>query len=63
MERTITIADAHSQNKPKHSFVLEMTGGSPWYAHVWIEDQGYTIYKNDDSDEISIELQEDSFAI
>ena len=53
--RKITIANAHSQNEPTQTIELEMEGGSPWYAYVWIDDKGYTIYRHGETGKISIE--------
>jgi len=42
--RKITIANAHSSNKPTQVMELEMSGGSPWFTYVWIGDKAFTIY-------------------
>ena len=54
MEKTITIADAHSQNEPTQSFKLPITGGSPWYGYLWIDDKMFTIYKDGETGKISM---------
>lgn len=34
----------HSYEKP-HKLEVELQGGSPWFAYIWIDDVCYTIYK------------------
>jgi hypothetical protein len=43
MERKLTITDAHSENRPKQKFDVELMGGCPWFAYIWINDVCYTI--------------------
>lgn len=43
--RSITIADARSDHKPKKKITLELEGGSPWFTYVWIDDQLYVLTK------------------
>lgn len=50
--REIIIADAHSTKNPAQTIKLEMSGGSPWFAYVWIGDKLFTIY--DDNGKISV---------
>ena len=54
MDRTFTIADAHSKNEPAQRIELPANGGSPWYAYVWINDELFTIFKDDTTDEITV---------
>jgi len=43
MTKNLTIADAHSHNKPKQTLTIELYGGSPWFGYVWINDVCYTV--------------------
>ena len=42
-KRELKIADAHTQNQPKQVLKIELSGGSPWYGYVWINDVCYTV--------------------
>jgi len=41
----ITIANAHSSKNPDKKIELELEGGNPYFAYIWIDDVVYTIYK------------------
>ena len=45
MKRKLIIADAHSENGPKTTCEIELSGGAPWYGYVWINDVCYEIIK------------------
>ena len=43
MKRELIIADAHSENGPKTTCKIELSGGAPWYGYAWIDDVCYEI--------------------
>jgi len=45
MTKEIIIAESHSQQKPKQKIVLNLEGGSPWFAYIWIDDECYVLTK------------------
>ncbi len=55
MTRTVTIATAHSNHQPASSMRIEMDGGDPWFADIWINDERFTIYRDDETEKISVE--------
>jgi hypothetical protein len=36
--KRITIADRHSENNPRNKMTLELQGGSPYFAYIWVND-------------------------
>lgn len=49
MARLLTIADAHSTNRPKQKVTLQMEGGDPWFAYIWINDTCFSVTRRDGS--------------
>ena len=47
MARFVTIADEHSRQRPKQFMTIELEGGDPWFAHIWINDECYCISRYD----------------
>jgi len=56
MSRIVTISTDHSTKHTEKTEVirLEMSGGSPWFAYVWIDDVCYVIRKKDTGRTFSI---------
>ena len=57
--KTLTISTAHSENfkKKDQKIELEVTGGSPYYGYVWINDVMHTIYLTQTDSEDIIEIK------
>lgn len=55
MEKTLTIANAHSQNQPTEFLTLDLTGGSPWFTYVWLNDFCFTVVVNGETGKVTIE--------
>jgi len=49
MGKTIRICTDHStkHTEKTEKIDIEMMGGSPWFAYLWIDDVCYTIRKKD----------------
>ncbi len=52
--RTVTIADQHSKNSPEQALTVEMSGGDPWYAYVWVDDVMHLVTRDDDTGIVEI---------
>lgn len=53
--KVLRITDAHSINKPKQEIVIELSGGSPWYGYIWLNDEIFTVYLNGETGKVTIE--------
>ena len=62
MQKEIIIADAHSQNKPKQTMKLELSGGSPWFGYLYIDDVLFAVYKHGVTGKISIKRPSSALA-
>jgi len=51
MTKLIKIATEHSTHHTEktQAIHLEMAGGSPWFAYLWIDDVCYTVRKKEKS--------------
>jgi len=57
MKRTVTIADAHSANNPTQKLTIPLSGGSPWFGAVWINDVCYVVEIDGVTGKLSIKLE------
>ena len=53
--KTLLIADAHQQNEPKQQVSINMSGGSPHYAYIWLNDEPFTVYIDGETGQITVE--------
>lgn len=49
MAKYFTVADKHSEHNPKNRARIELQGGSPWFAYIWLDDELYVISKGERS--------------
>jgi len=51
MEKFVTISKKHSKytKSSDEKLVIELQGGSPWFAYIWIDDKIYTLTKGERS--------------
>jgi len=54
MQKKITIAKEHSSRNPKGKLEIELSGGSPWFAYIWIDDKCYTVTLRERSVQIKL---------
>lgn len=45
MVKKLIITEEHSTRNPKQKLEIELHGGSPWFADIWIDDECYIIHK------------------
>lgn len=55
--RTVTIADAHTKNRPTQVVTVVLSGGSPWFGYFWVNDVCYAIYLDDTTERVTIKRQ------
>lgn len=55
MTKLLKITNAHSRNNPTQEITIELIGGSPYFGHLWFNDQIFTIYIDSEKDKVSIE--------
>ena len=58
MQKEITIADAHSQNNPEQTMKVKLSGGSPWFGHLYIDDVPFVVYAHGVTGKVSIKREE-----
>ncbi len=51
MSKFVTISKKHSSHAKSsdEKLVIEVQGGSPWFAYIWIDDKMYTLTKGERS--------------